>query len=298
MGGGALLIRGMWGLGDNLYQRPFVRAAASRFDVWLETPWPELYADLPVRFVRGDRALRTQRKNLARQPASLFADPPAGAREVRVAYGHAQLDRPNGSILRALDELLPLTGHPLRLDLPDMGPPPVTADKPIAVVRPVTVRTEWRNEARNPKPEYLAWVSEQLLETHHVVAVADLQGGAEEALNPLPRFHQGFLRGELDVRALLALCASADLLAGGVGWIVPAALAVQRPAFIVLGGQGGHNAPAKITDPRLDASRLGWAFPDRFCTCSNMLHPCAKTISNLPAQFSAWRRSAQATRAT
>src|SRR5262245_9263081 len=52
-----LLVRGMWGLGDNCYARPFVRAAAEKYDVWLETPWPELYEDIELRFVRGTRRL-------------------------------------------------------------------------------------------------------------------------------------------------------------------------------------------------------------------------------------------------
>ena len=46
--------------------RSFVRRRA-KFDLYLETPWPELYADIDIRFVRGRRQLRTQQKNIARQ---------------------------------------------------------------------------------------------------------------------------------------------------------------------------------------------------------------------------------------
>ena len=63
-----ILIRGLWGLGDNCYQRPFVRAATREYELHLETPWPELYADLDIKFVCGKRKLRTQQKNMARQP--------------------------------------------------------------------------------------------------------------------------------------------------------------------------------------------------------------------------------------
>ena len=38
---------GMHGLGDNIYQRGYVKALAERAGiVWLWTPWPQLYADL------------------------------------------------------------------------------------------------------------------------------------------------------------------------------------------------------------------------------------------------------------
>lgn len=287
-----LLIQGMKGLGDNIFQRPFVRAAcAGGRPVYLETPWPELYADLPVRPVVTGTTLRTQRRNEQRQAASTWSSPPARADVVRVGYGHTQLR--NGSITRAMGKVLPLGRTPFAFDLPDMGPSPVkaaeTRGRPIAVIRPVTVRSEWRNEARNPRPEYLRDVARWLMPTHHVVCVADLAAGAEWLDGELPDHHVGFLKGELDVRQLLALVAAADLVVGGVGWIVPAAIALKRPAFVVLGGQGGHNAPEKITDPRMDLSRIGWARPRNFCRCENMRHRCLKLIPDLPAQWAAFR---------
>ena len=63
----SLLIRGQWGLGDNIFARPIVRACVAKYDVWLETPWPELFEDLPIRFVAARRDLRTQMRNVARQ---------------------------------------------------------------------------------------------------------------------------------------------------------------------------------------------------------------------------------------
>ena len=121
----------------------------------------------------------------------------------------------------------------------------------------MTVRTEWRNEARNPRPEYIAAIAAELMDTHTVVAVADLAPGQEWIVGELPPAHHYFLFGELAVRELLALVRDADLVVGGVGWIVPAGLALKVKTFIVLGGHGGHNAPAKITDPRLDLVAAG-----------------------------------------
>jgi hypothetical protein len=104
----------------------------------------------------------------------------------------------------------------------------------------------------------------------------------------MPPHHQAFINGELDVLQLLALLATADVIVGGVGFIVPAAIAAKVKAFVLLGGQGGHNAPEKITDPRFDLTRIGFAFPDRFCRCSNMMHRCDKNNSQLAKQWITW----------
>ena len=80
----------------------------------------------------------------------------------------------------------------------------------------------------------------------------------------------------------------ADIVIGGVGWIVPAALALKVRTFVVLGGHGGHNSPEKITDPRLDLSRIGFARPEKFCQCTNMRHSCEKTIADPIGQYIRW----------
>jgi hypothetical protein len=281
----------MWGLGDNVLTRPFVRAAATQYQVHLETPWPELYEDLDIKFVLGKRRLRTQLKNIARQrPERWLRSLPM--REVKVSYGS---DLTTSSIVNALERrwyaALRVGFDPALFDLPDMGPAPIHSGRPIAVVRPVTVRMEWRNEARNPRPEYVNAIAAELMATHTVVAVADLEPGQEWAVGELPPAHHYALHGELAVRELLALVRDADIVIGGVGWIVPAGLALRTKTFVVLGGHGGHNAPGKITDPRLDLSRIGFAMPEAFCRCTSMLHNCDKRIADPVGQFRRWSHS-------
>jgi hypothetical protein len=282
-----------WGLGDNIYCRPFIRAAAERFSVWLGTPWPELFEDLPIRFVYRQGKLRTQSKNIASQPIGRWSLPPIGSRVLpRVAYRAS--DFAIGSIVDALTSrfhAFRIEPDPFVFDAPDFGPVPIKSRaRPLAVVRPATVRGEWRNPARNPLPEYLEALSRRLWQTHTVVSIADLADGHEWLLQPAPRAHVTLHKGELKVRELLALVQHADVVIGGVGWIVPASIALKTKAFIVLGGHGGHNAPEKITDPRMDLSRIGFATPERFCRCTNMQHDCNKTILDLDRQFLAWTK--------
>ncbi|MCK1684250.1 hypothetical protein IVA87_33910 [Bradyrhizobium sp. 147] len=287
----SLLIRGQWGLGDNIFARPIIRACVAKYDVWLETPWPELFEDLPLRFVAAKRNLRTQMRNVARQSPARWSAPPHGIREIRLGYGHAELAR--GSIVAALERQVAAVGVRLSApvwDLPALPASPIAAERPIALVRPVTVRGEWRNEARNPRPEYVAEIAQQLMQTHHVVVAADLAAGHEWLEGELPPHHQAHLKGEFAVRELLGLVAAADVVVGGVGWIVPASIALGSAAFVILGGHGGHNAPNVITDPRMDLSRIAFATPREFCQCTSLLHRCDKTIQDLPAQWSAFCR--------
>jgi hypothetical protein len=152
------------------------------------------------------------------------------------------------------------------------------------------VRKEWLNTARNPRPEYVRDVARWLrAEGMHVVSVADLKAGEETAIAPLPEADEIYHAGEFDVLQLLALVQSAAAVCGPVGWIVPAAIAARVPAFIVLGGQAGHNAPERITDPSMGVDLLGWGMPDDFCGCTSSRHGCKKANTRLRQQFDQWR---------
>lgn len=281
-----MIYAGMLGLGDNIYQRPFVKAAAGRGeDLWLETPWPQLYQDLfGVHCVRPKSVpLRTQTKNVRAAPG-LFEQEPAGAQRLVWSY----TGKP-GSVSAALERGLPLRGEPLVMDMPRFEPAQRIED-PYIVVRPVTVRSEWRADSRNCDPAYIRQLARILRHDYRVIVVADLQDGAEWMVGDPPRGDVSFLHGELGVSGLLALVEGAAAVLGPVGWIIPAALAYRRPLFCVLGGQGANNHPDRLVDDRLDASKIGWAWPDSFCMCGASTHACDKTISTLEVQFNAWRK--------
>lgn len=76
-----MFIRGMLGLGDNIYARAFVK---KHLGAYLETPWPQLYADIDVKCVRPSTQLRTQAKNVQRQAQW---HKPFGGGQFRIAYG-------------------------------------------------------------------------------------------------------------------------------------------------------------------------------------------------------------------
>lgn len=269
----------MYGLGDNIFQRPFVKTISERKEIFIQTPWPEIYRDINgVRFIKPETRLRTQRKNIDKQLSGTW-EKLSPMPFLKIGYGGKDLN--NGSIFRAMRSKFKV--DPVDFDLPSFSGPEIK--KPYAVIRPVTVRQEWRNEARNPLPEYI-WQAAQILKENGftVISIADLKDGQEWA-ESLPPYDIAYHRGELDVTGLLGLIQDASVVVGGVGWIVPACIFSKVPIITVLGGQGGHNAPEKITDQSMDLKKTRWIYPDNYCRCSNMLHRCDKTIIGFAEKF-------------
>lgn len=268
----SLIINGMLGLGDGIYQRAFVRQLG---DVHLLTPWSQLYADMPrVKCCRPNTKLRTQAINEAR-PGTPWHELPPGP-QVKIHYS-------GEGIVRGMSRAFGV--HPGPFDLPDFGPSPVEGR--YVVVRPVTVRAEWRADSRNPLPEYVAQAAAYArAQGYRVISVADLADGAEWALDPLPVADVTLHKGELPVEQLLALVQGAAAVIGGIGWIVPACIAAKVPAWVVCGGQGGFNAPELIHVPGADHVR--YAVPDNFCRCTQRAHQCDKRIAGHAEKFAAW----------
>ncbi len=267
-----MFIRSMQGLGDSIYCRAFLKKFP---ECHAETPWPQLLKDLPVKCVRPDTKLRTQLRNVNREHDW---HAPVGGPNLRIAYGRDPIIQGLCKAFRC---------EPGEFDLPDFGPSPVEGR--YVLVRPATVRAEWRADTRNPLPEYIASAaSEMRRRGWKVVSVADLEPGKEWALDPLPPADIQFHKGELPVEQLLALLQHADAVIGGIGWIVPASIAAKVPAWIICGGQGGYNSPEHITDKCMDLSRITFAVPDRFCRCTLKQHTCDKRIADHDARFAAW----------
>jgi len=269
-----MIYHGMKGLGDNIYQRAFVKALPK--PLYLQTPWPELYEDLEgVICTKPRTTLRTQLKNIERYK-NWKIEP----------YGNARLVQySKENIIAGLTHSFGT--KPADFDLPSFGS--VETSKKYAVVRPVTHRLEWMAQTRSPKPEYVAEAAQILRERGFcVVSVADLEKGEEWAEEPLPPADVRYHKGELSVKQLLALIQNASVVVGGVGWIVPAAIAYQTPAWIINGGNGGLNSKENITDPQMNLSKIEFAEPDMFCKCTRPIHHCNKTISNHADKFTEW----------
>jgi hypothetical protein len=261
-----MFLSGMLGLGDNFYQRAAVRLAGP---LHLMTSWPQLYSDLPdVKCVRPQTTLRTQAKNAARPETVWHPAPAEVPRRVHYTGSGTMLD----SLMRSVG---------VQSDTVNFDGPPVakTNNRPYIVVRPATVRSEWFAGARNPRAEYIDQATRILGEKFDIISIADLAPGKEWADGELPFAHERYHAGELPVEELLELVGNASGVVGGVGWLLPAAIAYRVPMLLLYGGWGYVNGPQHTIDSRMDASRVTQVFPDRFCMCNNKAHDCDKTIT-------------------
>jgi hypothetical protein len=276
-----MIIQGMFGLGDNVYQRAFLKNINK--PVFLETSWPQFYKDIPsVELIKPDVKLRTQRKNVDRMPASIWTNKQRyamGQSSQRIYYG-------DKGILEGMRRCFRV--NPDLIDLPDFGPSLV--DGKYAVIRPVTIRKEWQNEARAPKPEYIAEAMQILRDDgYKLVSVADLEEDKEWMVGQYPSADIEFHKGELMVEQLMSLCAHSQLMVGGVGWIVPVGVAYNIPTWVIGGGHGAFNAPDLVL-PKHQKHKVSFVLPEKYCKCRDHFHKCNKVINNHVEKFTRWLR--------
>lgn len=268
---------GMRGLGDNIYQRPFVRQIHECF---LETPYPEFYKDMDnVYPVKPQTELRTQLRHMSAYKGKWFRVPVAKVPVIKVGYGEEGI---SAGMMRC-------TGYlPGKMDMPTLAGP--LLDKPYIIVRPVTVRSEWFNRARNPNPQYVYDAAVAAMDIGlTVVSIADVEEGKEWIEGKDPPAHIKYHHGELSTVQLMGAVQHATAVIGGIGWILPACIAYQTPAWIIAGGQGGFNHPGLITDRNyMDLSKIQFAIPDNMCLCKKKDHYCDKTIKNHADRVRTW----------
>jgi ADP-heptose:LPS heptosyltransferase len=241
-----ILITGHHGLGDNLHQRAIMRQLMKRYDVWLQTSWVAPYHDLiaeGLKVVHKDTTLRTQIKNAARERAGFHRGAqPAFQRRFKLHY-NASLVRQARSVLggmfasiglepESLDFRLPVPATWIEKARAFIGTP----GKPIMVYRPLVVRTEWNNEARNPDHVAYARIFKAIRDRYHVVSVADVEPNKEWIVGERIEADQQFHRGELDFEALAGLFSMASLVYCSPGFAVVLAQAVSAPVVSVFGG--------------------------------------------------------------
>lgn len=286
-------IIGMNGLGDSVFQRPFIDLLLEEYlDVYLTTPWPEIYPDVPVKFVRPEtHQLRTQSKNLAVSTVR-WETPPEHA--VRLKFNYDAESFAQGTIMRALARCTKLdsVNGPLEFKIRFPHEPSLPAavkvpkGKKLAVIRPVTERKEFWCPSRNPDPRYINWIAHTLRDSgYHTISIADVDKDNEFIVGRAPLVDQQFHSGELSVTDILQTLQAASMVVTGPNMMMPLAMATGAPLFIVFGGRGAFDTPAKLLDPRNDLRKVGWVTPDRFCRCDQMTHQCDKYIDQLPERF-------------
>jgi hypothetical protein len=284
----------MRGLGDNIYQRSFLKVLSEKSICVLDTPFPEIYEDLTnVYFEPCQTELRTQKKNVKKTDF-------CGRRASELPFIHAstrrgrvQRSRSGGNIryrdkgiIKGMREIFKF--EPARMDLPSFQPTKRLQEiltKKYAVVRPCTIRKEWHSSSRNPKPEYISQAV-KILKEHGfaTVSIADVDGTNETFVGEKPACDYEFNAGELRVKEILCLVQHASFAVGGVGWLAPACMAYETNSCIIGGGWGTFNHPDRLL-PEYKMKTIEFLLPDKFCMCKSSKHDCNKEIKNFNNKF-------------
>jgi hypothetical protein len=224
---------------------------------------------------------------VAKVDSAIWHHPPYGAREMAAAYGMDTF-RAGMSILAAFMNRLRVT-DPVDFSLtvdPSWAPDWLKdVPRPFGVVHPPSVRREWMNQSRNPKPEYIQQLIDARPDVHWISVGFNAPGQEWYEGPPLRGIARRFDNGELTTTQLLAVLGRADLAVSAPCWLLPAAAALKTPLFCVF---GGSIPPQLLIDPRMGGTVKAVA-PVPFCACFHNDHNCFKSIS-MGALLMEWSR--------
>lgn len=278
------MLKGRGGLGDAFFARPFVRQVLARYkDVYVDTSWPWVFSDLPVKPTKRQNGLKVQVHHGDLVPQSTWHEPPPEHTTVSLRYRWAHLR--TRSVIREMEEVSGITLGPRVA----FGHPPLPSSRlsgAYAILRPPAVRVDYPAPSREPDPAYLAKAALMLKARGlRVVTVGHWLPGLEEpsgAVDADVRFENG----ELPLPDLCALVASASVIVAGPCWLLPFALATHVPMVLIAGGCGQRNGEKALVDRRINSSQLRWLQPDDYCMCGTRMHACPKQIKDFDRKLS------------
>lgn len=274
-----------YGFGDNIYERPFVIKATRENDrVYLFTPFPEIYPNIPnLFFTKPITQLRAQKKNIDRIPASVWATPPPAP------YTRKQFDYHRGRLQQNLNIIQGFEDSIGKINQLDFNMPAkpewltkaqailknINTEKKICIVKRPTLRREWLNISRNPKLEYIQLLIDTYKDEYFFISVADVNGTDEWLDGVLSGIDLDLNHGQTDIFTTAGLCALSDMVIGYPSYFLPLCISLKTKFFCIY---GGSIKPELLTDPRMGTETYSFAAPDPFCNCIENDHQCKKDI--------------------
>lgn len=260
-----MIIQAMSGLGDNIYLRPVIKWLPRRKEINIITPWPQIYVDLPnVKCLRPVfSGLRTQSDNINRE--DLKWKGPAERPDYFLTY-EIQKEPPLYTFLRMICGQQP-TWLDNTFTIPDgwidSAYRLIPANKPVCLIRPNTIRSEWPCPARNPRNEYLQQFINMYRKKYYFVSLANLCIGKEWYEKPLVNIDIEMLNCSLEIT--VGLFAIANLIVCSPSFWMPLGATLNSKMLVIYGAGEQHK---QIHDKRLETKNMVVVEPDPFERCS------------------------------
>jgi hypothetical protein len=279
------IIDSYFGLGDNIYQIPFVHKLARQGEVFIYTPFPELFQFSNVYCFKPATNLKLQLENMTNN--SLYSR----KSEHRIMGERLKFNYHRGfkqglSIMRSFENIIPLDGDfhfeftpTTSLEVDEIKGRADKKKKRLCVVRLPSIRKEWPCYPRIPLMEYFQVCIDYLRQYYYIVTVGDI-GNKEEYAGIEPSgIDEKRDRRHLDhlgIWQVFDLLSRSDLVVSMVCNILPMCQILKKRSFFIYGGYVPH---ALLNDERF--YQVGYVEPKPFCFCVSRGqdgHKCNKEI--------------------
>lgn len=275
-----------FGFGDNIYHIPFVHKLAQQGEVFIYTPFPELFQFLNVYCFKPTTNLKLQLENMTNNGlySKSTGHKPNGHR-LRFNYGEGF-----GSgltIMQSFEKTVPLNGDWFF----EFTPSPSSRasevvkrakhnKKKLCVIRLPSVRKEWACYTRAPLMEHFQICIDYIRQDYYTVTVGDI-GSREDFTGPEPcgidEKRDRHCVNHLNIWDTFDLIAQSDLVISMPCNILPICQIIRKKSFFIYGGYVPH---AMCNDGRF--YQVGYVEPDPFCFCVRNAqdgHKCNKEIA-------------------
>lgn len=287
------------GLGDNMYERPFVVEMGKGFDeVYVETPFPQLYWDQdPARFNFVPRWSILHLQNWAIVDfQGVWSEAPAPDTVTKkTCFWESGLGNPIASVpdrffkdsgLDSFSFSLPVNPKWYEEAAGFLNCINLQAD-PLCIVKRPTIRKEWPNPARNPRIEYFQHaINEMRRRGYTILSVASVRPGEEDLDGEVAGIDLALHRDEISIWGLLGLIHRYSILCiCPPSFFIPFCLGTGAASFCIYGGSA-H--PRRHVSTGIHAPLYDLAAPDPFCDCGQMDHDCNKEIKGFEKKFESY----------
>ncbi len=274
-----------FGFGDNIYHIPFVHKLAQQGEVFIYTPFPELFQFPNVYCLKPTTNLKLQLKNMTNNGlySRSSGHKPRG-QKIRFNYGEGF--KKDLTIMQSFEKVIPLEDDFFFEFTPK---PSIKAEevinkakkkhKKLCVMRLPSVRKEWANYNRAPLMEYFQICIDYIRQDYYIVTIGDI-GNREEFTGIEPsgidekrdRHHIN----HLGIWDAIDLISKSDLVISMPCNILPICQLLRKKSFFIYGGYVPH---AMCNDERF--YQVGYVEPEPFCFCirnGQDSHKCNKEI--------------------
>ena len=278
-----LIVESFYGFGDNLFLRPLLLEEAKTKEVYVQTPYPELFLNTNVVPIKPG-AFLYDFANRAMDSAHGYGNKPQDGKFIRPHYSVQDLKDyrtlsysfSRGFNNKVMDTRLTVTKEQLLLGAELLS----DVSGPVMLIKIPSYRHDWMCESRTPKTQYMIECIKMARERDLKIVslqdytLGDRLGEPELEKEWLPLCDK-LLHGKLSINQLVGLFSLSDCVLTYPNFLLPLAIYLDKPVFCIY---GGSVHPATIIDPRIAPSHYSYVAPKPFCHCVESHHDCNKEI--------------------